>query len=64
MTKANRPRFSAEQVQYLESIFPEYTSSGQSFSELQHRAGQRSVLDFIKQDAKVERRYVQREILS
>lgn len=63
MTKANRPRFSAEQVQYLEGMFPEYTGSGQSFSDLQYRAGQRSVLDFIKQDAKVERRYVQREIL-
>ncbi|ARW59012.1 hypothetical protein FDJ56_gp39 [Pectobacterium phage vB_PatP_CB5] len=58
-----RPRFSAEQVQLLEQMFPEQTGSGQSFSDLQYRAGQRSVLDFIKRSAMVEVRYVQREVL-
>lgn len=58
------PRFSAEQVQYLERMFPEINSSGQSYSELQYRAGQRSVLEQIRMDARVEVRYVQREILS
>lgn len=59
-----RPRFSAEQVQLLEQMFPEQTGSGQSFSDLQYRAGQRSVLDFIKNSAMVEVRFVQREVLS
>ncbi|AKN21188.1 hypothetical protein [Pectobacterium phage Peat1] len=59
-----RPRFSAEQVQLLEQMFPEQTGSGQSFSDLQYRAGQRSVLDLIKRSAMVEVRYVQREVLS
>lgn len=58
------PRFSVEQVQYLERMFPEINSSGQSYSELQYRAGQRSVLEQIRMDARVEVRYVQREILS
>lgn len=58
------PRFSAEQVQYLEKLFPELTGPGQGFAEMQYRAGQRSVMDQIRRDAKVEVRYVQREILS
>lgn len=58
------PRFSAEQVQYLEQMFPEYSGPGQGFAELQYRAGQRSVLEQIRRDAKVEVRLVQREILS
>lgn len=58
------PRFSAEQVQYLERMFPEFNGPGQGFAELQYRAGQRSVLEQIRRDAKVEVRYVQREILS
>lgn len=58
------PRFSVEQVQYLERMFPEINSSGQSYSDLQYRAGQRSVLEQIRMDARVEVRYVQREILS
>lgn len=58
------PRFSVEQLLYLEKLFPEYSGSGQSYSELQYRAGQRSVLEQIRRDAKVEVRYVQREILS
>lgn len=61
---SKHPRFSAEQVQYLETMFPEISGSGQSFADLQYRAGQRSVLEQIKRDAKVETRYVQREILS
>ena len=60
----NHPRFSAEQVQYLESVFPEFNSSGQGFAELQYTAGQRSVLEHIRRNAQVEVRYVQREILS
>lgn len=58
-----RPRFSVEQILLLESMFPEQIGSGQSFSELQYRAGQRSVLDYIKQAAMVEVRYVQRQVL-
>ncbi|BAS69551.1 hypothetical protein [Pectobacterium phage PPWS1] len=58
------PRFSVEQVQYLERMFPEINSSGQSYSDLQYRAGQRSVLEQIRMDARVEVRYVQREVLS
>lgn len=58
------PRFSAEQVQYLEKLFPEMTGPGQGFAELQYRAGQRAVLECIRRDAMVEVRYVQREILS
>lgn len=58
------PRFSVEQVQYLEKLFPELTGPGQGFAEMQYRAGQRSVMDQIRRDAKVEVRYVQREILS
>lgn len=58
------PRFSAEQVQYLERMFPETNGPGQGFAELQYRAGQRSVLEHIRRDAMVEVRYVQREILS
>lgn len=63
-TPVKHPRFSAEQVQYLERLFPEITSSGQSYADLQYQAGQRSVLEQIRRDAKVEVRYVQREILS
>ena len=58
------PRFSVEQLLYLERLFPEINSSGQSYSELQYRAGQRSVLDQIRMDARIEVRYVQREVLS
>lgn len=58
------PRFSAEQVQYLERMFPEINGPGQGFADLQYRAGQRSVLEHIRRDAMVEVRYVQREILS
>ena len=57
------PRFSAEQVQYLERMFPETNSPGQGFADLQYRAGQRSVLEHIRRDAMVEVRYVQREVL-
>lgn len=48
----------------MERLFPEITSSGQSYADLQYQAGQRSVLDQIRRDAKVEVRYVQREVLS
>lgn len=58
------PRFSAEQVQYLERMFPETIGPGQGFAELQYRAGQRSVLEHIRRDAMVGVRFVQREILS
>lgn len=58
------PRFSAEQVQYLEHMFPEINGPGQGFADLQYRAGQRSVLEHIRRNAMVEVRYVQREILS
>lgn len=55
--------FSAEQLMYLESIYPEVSSSGQSYAELQYRAGQRSVLEFMKRNARLETRYVQKEVL-
>lgn len=63
VTNKTVPRFSIEQVQYLEKMFTEVTSSGQSYSELQYRAGQRSVLEFIRRVAMTEVRYVQREVL-
>lgn len=59
----NRIYFSAEQLIYLDSMYPEVSSSGQSYAELQYRAGQRSVLDTIKRNARLEVRYVQKEVL-
>lgn len=59
----NKIYFSAEQLIFLESMYPEVSSSGQSYAELQYRAGQRSVLDMIKRNARLEVRYVQREVL-
>lgn len=52
-------RFSIEQVQYLEEMFPEIVSGGQSYAELQYRAGQRSVLNVIKGRAMVRTVFVQ-----
>lgn len=63
MSKTSKVFFSAEQVQYLENMFAEYSGSGQSYAELQYRAGQRSVVEHIKRVATVEVRYVQREVL-
>lgn len=41
-------RFTAEQVAYLERLFPEITSMGMSYGELQYNTGQRSVLAHLK----------------
>ena len=59
-------RFSIEQVTYLESLFPEVTSAGQSYGELQYRAGQRSVLNRIKAagDVRIQLVQVQRNPIS
>jgi len=61
MSKTSRVYFSAEQVQYLQKTFSEYCGTGQSYAELQYRAGQRSVVEHIQRIANVEVRHVQRE---
>lgn len=47
-------RFSPEQIYHLEKMFGEVCSSGQSYAELQYRAGQRSVLSHIKSISNME----------
>lgn len=54
MSKPVKIKFSAEQIRYLDSMFSEVSTSGQSYGELQFRAGQRNVLAFIKQQSDVE----------
>lgn len=63
MGKTSKIYFSAEQVQYLQTMFAEFSGSGQSYAELQYRAGQRSVVEHIQRIANVEVRHVQREVL-
>lgn len=50
-------RFSQEQIQYLERMFPEQISLGKH-DEIVYQRGQRSVLQLIKEQNKVEVRLV------
>jgi len=50
-------RFSQEQIQYLERLFPEQISLGKH-DEIVYQRGQRSVLQLIKEQSKVEVRLV------
>lgn len=57
MTSAQKVRFTAEQIQYLEKIFPEQTGLGKH-DDIVYQRGQRSVLQYIKEQCRVEVRLV------
>lgn len=48
-----KPVFSLQQIEYLEKLFPEIISPDINAQERVYRAGQRSVLQCIKQVSKV-----------
>lgn len=49
--------FTLEQINFLESLFPEVDMAGQSYGDLNYRAGQRSVLRAIKRGSNVHSRF-------
>jgi len=57
MSAPNKIRFTQEQIQYLERLFPEQVGLGKH-DEIVYQRGQRSVLQLIKEQNKVEVRLV------
>lgn len=55
---SNDIRFTIEQLMYLERIFPEITQSGSGYGDLQYQAGQRNVLNHIRNKANARLQYV------
>lgn len=59
MSNTQKLRFSEYQIQELERLYPEQTGIG-TLEEMLYRAGQRSVLQHIKEISKVQVRIVPR----
>lgn len=52
------PLFNAEQVEYLERMFPEKNDVNRTYQETIHSNGIRYIINYIRTIAKVEVRYV------